>query len=47
MRVAVAQFSAGMNKPADLERIAGLSARAADAGARLVVQKSFVCHDRD
>lgn len=37
MRVAVAQFSAGMAKPANLERIADLSARAADAGARLVV----------
>jgi predicted amidohydrolase len=37
MRVAVAQFSAGMAKPANLERIADLSAQAADAGARLVV----------
>jgi deaminated glutathione amidase len=37
MRVAVAQFSAGMSKPVNLERIADLSARAADAGARLVV----------
>jgi predicted amidohydrolase len=37
MRIAVAQFSAGMSKPANLERIADLSARAADAGARLVV----------
>jgi hypothetical protein len=36
-----------MSKPANLERMAGRSARAADAGARLVVQKSFVCHDRD
>jgi len=37
MRVAVAQFSSRMDKPANLERIADLSARAADAGARLVV----------
>jgi predicted amidohydrolase len=37
MRIAVAQFGAGMSKPANLERIADLSARAADAGARLVV----------
>jgi predicted amidohydrolase len=37
MRVAVAQFSAGMNKPANLERIAKLAAHAADSGARVVV----------
>jgi predicted amidohydrolase len=37
MRIAVAQFSAGMSKPANLERIAALTGRAADAGARLVV----------
>ena len=37
MRIAVAQFGSGMDKPANLERIADLSARAADAGARLVV----------
>jgi predicted amidohydrolase len=37
MRIAVAQFGAGMTKPANLERIAALTARAADAGARLVV----------
>jgi predicted amidohydrolase len=37
MRVAVAQFSAGMSKPANLERIADLTARAENAGARLVV----------
>ena len=37
MRIAVAQFAAGMSKPANLERIADLTARAADAGARLVV----------
>ena len=30
MRIAVAQFAAGMNKAANLERIADLSARAAD-----------------
>ena len=37
MRVAVAQFSAGMSKPSNLERIAKLAAQAADSGARLVV----------
>lgn len=37
MRIAVAQFSAGMNKAANLERIASLTGRAAEAGARLVV----------
>jgi predicted amidohydrolase len=37
MRIAVAQLSATMSKPANLERIAELTARAADAGARLVV----------
>lgn len=37
MRVAVAQFSAGMSKPANLERIAKLTAQAAESGARLVV----------
>src|SRR5438128_10015902 len=37
MRVAVAQFSAGMNKSANLERITELIGRAADAGARVVV----------
>jgi deaminated glutathione amidase len=37
VRVAVAQFSAGMSKPANLERIAKLTAQAADSGARLVV----------
>jgi predicted amidohydrolase len=37
MRIAVAQFSAGMSKPANLERIAKLTAQAADSGARLVV----------
>jgi deaminated glutathione amidase len=33
----VAQFSAGMNKSANLERITDLTGRAADAGARVVV----------
>jgi predicted amidohydrolase len=37
MRIAVAQFGAGMSKTANLERITHLTARAADAGARLVV----------
>jgi predicted amidohydrolase len=37
MRIAVAQFSAGMSKPANLERIATLTAQAADSGVRLVV----------
>jgi predicted amidohydrolase len=37
MKIAVAQLSATMSKPANLERIADLTARAEDAGARLVV----------
>src|SRR5260221_12929879 len=37
MKIAVAQLSTTMSKPANLERIADLTARAADAGARLVV----------
>src|SRR5882672_5200605 len=37
MRIAVAQLSAGMSKPANLERITTLAAQAADSGARLVV----------
>jgi predicted amidohydrolase len=37
MRIAVAQLSAGMSKPANLERITELAAQAADSGARLVV----------
>ena len=37
MRLAVAQFSAGTDKAANLERIANLTAQAANAGARLVV----------
>lgn len=37
MRIAIGQFSAGMDKPANLERISDLTARAADAGAQLIV----------
>jgi predicted amidohydrolase len=37
MRVAVAQFNSGMNKPANLERVAHLAALAAEAGAGVVV----------
>ena len=37
MRLAVAQFSAGMDKAANLERISALTAQAAEAGARLAV----------
>jgi predicted amidohydrolase len=37
MRIAIGQFSAGMDKPANLARISDLTARAADAGAKLVV----------
>lgn len=37
MRIAIGQFSAGMNKTANLERISDLTARAADAGAQVVV----------
>ena len=37
MRIAVAQFSAGMDKPANLAKITSLSDRAAEAGARVAV----------
>jgi deaminated glutathione amidase len=37
MRIAIGQFSAGMDKPANLARISELTARAADAGAKFVV----------
>jgi deaminated glutathione amidase len=37
MRIAVAQHTATMDKPANLDRIGGLTERAADAGAALVV----------
>ncbi len=37
MKIAVAQLTATMDKPSNLERIADLTARAADSGARLVV----------
>ncbi|HEX7263531.1 MAG TPA: carbon-nitrogen hydrolase family protein [Candidatus Dormibacteraeota bacterium] len=37
MRLAVAQFAAGMDKAANFEHIAALTARAADAAARVVV----------
>jgi predicted amidohydrolase len=37
MRVAIGQFSAGMHKAANLARISDLTARAADAGAHVVV----------
>jgi deaminated glutathione amidase len=37
MRIAVAQFSAGMSKPANLERVAKLISHASDSGAQLVV----------
>jgi deaminated glutathione amidase len=37
MRIAVGQFSAGMDKPSNLVRISDLTARAADAGAHVVV----------
>ena len=37
MRIAAAQYGASMDKAANLERIAGLTARAAEAGAGLVV----------
>jgi predicted amidohydrolase len=37
MRIAVGQFSAGMDKHANLERIRALTEQAAEAGARLVV----------
>lgn len=37
MKIAVAQLTSTMSKPVNLERITDLTARAADAGARLVV----------
>ena len=37
MRVAIAQFSAGMDKAANLEQISALTAHAAEDGARLVI----------
>src|SRR3989475_5315596 len=37
MRIAVAQFAAGMDKPANLEKITALAGRAAEAGARVAV----------
>jgi deaminated glutathione amidase len=37
LRIAIGQFSAGMDKPANLERVSDLTARAADAGAGLIV----------
>jgi predicted amidohydrolase len=37
MMIAVGQFSAGMDKPANVARISDLTARAAEAGAKLVV----------
>ena len=37
MRIAIGQFSAGMDKPANLARISDLTARAAEAGAKVIV----------
>ena len=37
MRIAVAQFAAGISKPANLDRIAKLTAHADESGARVVV----------
>jgi predicted amidohydrolase len=37
MRIAVAQFAAGMDKAANLDRIVDLTRRASDVGARMVV----------
>ena len=37
MRIAIGQFSAGMDKPSNLARISDLTVRAADAGAHVVV----------
>jgi deaminated glutathione amidase len=37
MRIAVGQFGPGMNKPANLERMAKLTAHATESGARVVV----------
>jgi predicted amidohydrolase len=45
MRIAVVQFGAGMDKPANLERLRGLIERAADDGADLVVAPEGAMHD--
>jgi deaminated glutathione amidase len=45
MRIAVAQYAAGMNKPANLERLQELVGEAADAGATLVIAPEGAMHD--
>jgi deaminated glutathione amidase len=45
MKVAVAQFSAGMDKAANLARIEGLAERAATAGAQLAVFPEAAMYD--
>jgi deaminated glutathione amidase len=45
MRIAVVQYAAGVDKPANLERVRGLVAEAVDAGATLVVAPEAAMHD--
>ncbi len=44
MRVAVVQFAAGTDKPANLSRVGQLISRAADAGAELIVAPEAAMH---
>jgi deaminated glutathione amidase len=45
MRIAVAQYAAGMDKPANLESLQALIGDAADAGATLVIAPEGAMHD--
>lgn len=45
MQIAVVQFAAGMDKPANLERLQALVGEAADAGATLVIAPEAAMHD--
>ena len=45
MQIAVAQVTAGMDKPANLARVRELAEQAADAGARLVIAPEGAMHD--
>jgi predicted amidohydrolase len=45
MRIAVAQYAAGMDKPANLERLRTLVDEAADDGATLVIAPEGAMHD--
>src|ERR1700742_3318496 len=45
MKVAVAQFAAGMDKPANLDRLTSLVEQAATQGAALVIAPEGAMHD--